>query len=713
MRATYYEGLPEDAASRIGPAGGARLVEMLSDPDERAHHQNVLLALGMSGTPGAFEAIRAWAGMPESGEIDRAAFRAWQSLPFALGHLARHDRRALGALENRLNDPGAPGWTFRHHRGARLANQSRRAAATSLGPHRSPWRPTGARARRVAWIEPGLLETRPGIPAPPRAPRGRVEPMKGRSLLLSALLLTLAGPTSAAPPDVDLHDLTWYVHIDLIDAGAGEDLAYWQGVIDEAVAEANVLLEGGQGPFDTPCCTRMDRSVSVATFGTTGDGLDVIDSVADENAIAAFSSTGSTAFLVDSGTYCGGSSPGAIGCATQPFCDGNGNDDPDLWMWVTVESFDDDTLGAVIGHERGHNSCLPHVAAAECQLMRSTVFTPGQAGCLSTSECNNFGNARTTTSSGLDCDCHDGLGGLVADGSSCTEVTGGLCSGGVCGDPMGDAATQLMASGDAAGGAPEDALLISALPGEWSSLGQITPGADDVEGLAYATDSDTLYGVIPTSGNDSIVTLNATTGALISTVGSIANGSEEIISMAYDPGATTGSGDDRLLVMEVNGTSGEIRAIDPASPSSTTLVGAILWSSADLFTGLAYDSTRDKLYAATPFFGGLFEIDLTTCPPSPCSSAPVSGIDLFRDDASLSYSADTDRLYLVGDAFSGARTFYDAIDPVTIDSERTLSLDVFSTGGLAAVPLPEPHAGAGVALGLVAVSLLAHRRRSH
>ena len=37
----------------------------------------------------------------------------------------------------------------------------------------------------------------------------------------------------------DVHDLTWYVHVDLIDAGAGRDLAFYQGLLDAAAAEAN------------------------------------------------------------------------------------------------------------------------------------------------------------------------------------------------------------------------------------------------------------------------------------------------------------------------------------------------------------------------------------------------------------------------------------------------------------------------------------------
>lgn len=132
VQARWFEGLPEERAARIGPEAAVRLREMLADPDESRSHANILVALGLSGQPGVFEAIAAWADRPRAGAIDRDTFRAWQALPFALGHLASHDRRALDRLESRLQRESAPDWHFRHHRGARLVQQSRRAAATAL-----------------------------------------------------------------------------------------------------------------------------------------------------------------------------------------------------------------------------------------------------------------------------------------------------------------------------------------------------------------------------------------------------------------------------------------------------------------------------------------------------------------------------------------------------------------------------------------------------
>lgn len=147
VRVRHYEGLPEEASQRIGPEGCARLVELLADADERRHHATILVALGRCGPEGGLEAIEAWVEGFEreagEGEIDRARFRAWQVLPFALSALAEHDPRAVDALAARLEEGLAPAWRFRHYRGAKLQQLGRRAAANGLA---ETGRPAAARA---------------------------------------------------------------------------------------------------------------------------------------------------------------------------------------------------------------------------------------------------------------------------------------------------------------------------------------------------------------------------------------------------------------------------------------------------------------------------------------------------------------------------------------------------------------------------------------
>lgn len=132
VRRVHYEGLPEAEAARIGAAGAARLAEMLADPLEKPSHGRILLALGIAGRPGAYEAMMAWvAAQPPTGEIDRDRFRAWQVLPFALGRLAARDPRAVDRLAACF-DAGPPGWSFRQFEGERLQSLERRAAAGAL-----------------------------------------------------------------------------------------------------------------------------------------------------------------------------------------------------------------------------------------------------------------------------------------------------------------------------------------------------------------------------------------------------------------------------------------------------------------------------------------------------------------------------------------------------------------------------------------------------
>jgi hypothetical protein len=268
------------------------------------------------------------------------------------------------------------------------------------------------------------------------------------------------------------------------------------------------------------------------------------------------------------------------------------------------------------------------------------------------------------------------------------------------------------AAPDTAGGGPsDDAIRVSALKGDWSTLGQFAPTAEEVKGLAHAFDAAVLYGVVPTAADDSIVTIDPSTGSILATVGTIANGGDEIISMAYDPGATSATSDDRLLVLEVtsSGSSGEFRAIDPASPSTATLLGSITLSPASGLRGLAYDATQQKLFASSNFGpDGLYEIDLSSCPPSPCSLTQVPGAGLFRSNSSLAFSPVSGNLYLAGTAFSGSRTFYDSIDTTTFESEA-VSLDQFTPAALAAVP--EPSGTMGLMAGVSALAALTWLRR--
>ena len=78
----------------------------------------------------------------------------------------------------------------------------------------------------------------------------------------------------------------------------------------------------------------------------------------------------------------------------------------------------------------------------------------------------------------------------------------------------------------------------------------------------------------------------------------------------------------------------------------------------------------------------------------------VSGLDLSRV---------TGKLYLVG--ASQGRTLYDRIDATSLTAEPSIGIDVFTPGGLAAIPVPEPDPRLALGTGAALLAGLARRRR--
>lgn len=514
-----------------------------------------------------------------------------------------------------------------------------------------------------------------------------------RRVVALALLVCCAGASRAAD-SVDLHELTWYVHVDMITAG--QPLSFYESLIGDWVVDGSERLKGDQGPFDTPCCAEL-TNLSVTTFGSPGDGLDMPDSQQDIDAFYNIGS-GSRGFVVDNLGYCAG--PGSpIGCGVIPSCIGNPNN---VWFIVSMDAHEVfDVAANTTIHERGHNTCLDHVSANRCQIMRSS----SGGGCLTSSECNDYRDGSTGT--GGSCDCHATAGSAEPDGTACTEgATTGICSGGLCGGSGSDADVQLFAAGGLESinsATPDDPLLTSGLPGGWADLGSFGAGIE-VLGLAYATDRAVLYGVTPTAGDDELITIDPVTGSKIATVGTL-SGITGVLGLAFDPGPTASDNDDRLLALKDRPSNTErLLAIDPDDASVGVLGNLNLGGG---FDGLAYDSVNQALYASSPFSGGLYEIDLSC--PNRCSVSQVSGVNRVRFDSALAYSPETEQLYLIGWQ-SGPRLLYDTIDANSLFSPPTIGIDGYTPGGLAAMPLPEPGSGIALISGLATLGWLWRRR---
>jgi len=559
--------------------------------------------------------------------------------------------------------------------------------------------------------------------------------MRAHAVVALAVAVVAFAGSAGAAPQVEIQNLRWFV-VDGI--GQGEALPHWQGVIDQAMADAKPLLQGDQGPADVPCCVDLRRTSVTAITAPTLQAVDAATDYDDMDARCAQAGGGSCAFLVDTISYCGGPSPTTIGCADTPECNQNPpDDDPTLVLVVSLDALADGSLAQTLAHERGHNACLTHVSANPCQLMRAATG----GGCIDAAECGHLRDAGNAAG-GL-CPCQNDALATAKEFGACSDdaVTGGQCSGGVCGEAGSDASLSMLVSGGTAsitGDVPDARLHVAGVTGGWTDLGA-TSGGVELTGMEYAASRRTTYAVTAT---DQLLRLDPVTGATLATIGTLpatgdfgdfppgASSNAFYQSLAFDPGPSASAADDLLYAIRESEScrvldpvacsafcSGELVSVDP-DDATTLLVGALDSLFCGGFPGLAYDSTRDRLYAAVAAGVSLYEIDLA-CPSQFCSMNEVLyGPDegsaeqnaarqiLARFRPTLAYSPTTDRLYRLG--ADSVRQIYDVFDAETLAFAEPIGIDGFTAGGLAA---PEPNASLLGAAAIAACAFVARRRR--
>ncbi len=521
--------------------------------------------------------------------------------------------------------------------------------------------------------------------------------MIGRKIAATLVLFSATSGTAHAAPTEQVHNLDWFVHQCLIDASG---LTFYQTLINDRLEEASKLVQGLQGPADTACCVEL-ADASVSAFGTCGDGLDVITTQAELDALKAL---GDGAYLVESLHYCTSFSPSIRGCATKP-----GD-----FLAAGREADDSYFLATVMAHERGHNSNLSHVFANSCELMSGS----SGGGCLASSECSAF--IAKADATGGTCDClGDNVGDpVVAVGTSCTNLGGvETCSAGLCGTASLGSEGRIMVAGGTGsptGGTPDDALEQSVIAGHWSSLGNFGSGVE-ITGLAYDSVGDVLYGIESSVGNDTLVTIDTTTGMTSGTIGAVTG--SNVIALTYDEDSSVlygiqfdatifGGPVDCVTSFGFTPCVSSVIQIDP-SDASTTFKGSLNgFIVQDGVQGLAYDHTRDDLYGSSA--AGLITIDLSSCNGSSCGSTQIDN-DYFLP-SSLTYDEASDRIIRQGSTTSVDSTI-DYFDPVSGASEIQRGIDVYTAGGAAALPVPEPRAVLSLLTSAAFVAALARRRR--
>jgi hypothetical protein len=358
---TYIHGItPEIAEREVGAAGVPALLRLVADPAFQ-RRDNAVAFLALLGDERATAALMRFLNDPP-GPVGRPEEdRSLLLVPQALGKLAqRGERRALDELLE-MTAAGSEGGVLE--------------AAAARGP-----RPTSLRDDLIGMAFRGLAYS--GAPAArarlARIAEGRVRPARrGRGLRRAArsaqkLFDALhghrgAGRTEGSGPSAAMtgagtggdepgsqettldgqsvrdSGIDYANHVDLLDPS--ERMTDTR--LADVLAEGSVRLGLADFDEDAACCVTLSVSRTGGSFGSPGDGLDIID---DADEVASVLNDSAARFkIVRAINYCGGPGLNIIGCAWKP---GKGA--------AVVRMSRLGTEAALWAHEYGHNVGLSH-----------------------------------------------------------------------------------------------------------------------------------------------------------------------------------------------------------------------------------------------------------------------------------------------------------------------------------------------------------------
>jgi hypothetical protein len=169
------------------------------------------------------------------------------------------------------------------------------------------------------------------------------------------ILLALFPHGSAAEIDQRVENLVFSIHVD---TASDLDLSG----LEQHLERARLLFHMSQASSDVTCCTKIEAA-DLELFGTSGDGMDIIDSESKWNQLG-----NRKAFVTDLVWPSPAAGRAILGGER---------------MAVALDT-PVSRLPHVIAHERGHNAGLNHRDDDPCNLMHSSG---DHAGCLQVSEC--------------------------------------------------------------------------------------------------------------------------------------------------------------------------------------------------------------------------------------------------------------------------------------------------------------------------------------
>lgn len=182
-----------------------------------------------------------------------------------------------------------------------------------------------------------------------------------RSCLVLVALALVASPAAGQAPVNNVFDITVARHVDA--ASDGNAAANY--------ATGTTLLQTDNGVCnDVACCCTLNKSGATGTFGTTGDGLDVLTSEAELTSV--FNVATHHTKVVTSASNCCGVTGGILGCAKTT--------SRNIVMVIGAP-------GDVWAHEFGHTKGLAHNNTCAQLIMHATNLN---TNAVTSAECTSF-----------------------------------------------------------------------------------------------------------------------------------------------------------------------------------------------------------------------------------------------------------------------------------------------------------------------------------
>jgi hypothetical protein len=405
---TYFHGVtPEIAQDQVGPQGVPTLIQLLHDPTFPRRDNVVAFLTHLGGDEQVDDIVQYLTEPPAPPSIPEED-RSLLLTPLALGHIAaRGSQRALDVLmsitEHRSNggilraaaalaaDPSAMRDDLLEMAVNGLAHSKTPAARDRLAKMSRHQTIPVRRGRDLASAAASALSRlaageESGTDPQPASPEGDSTGLDGGST-----------PEAASDAQAFVHDsgIDYANHV-------GVTSPMTDALLDQLLAEGS--LRAGRGDFtqDVACCVTFSRSNTGATFGSSGDGLDIIDSSTELNAV--LNNSAARFKVVRAINYCGGAGTNIIGCA---WVGGKGG------AVVRRSGLGSETVLWI--HEYGHNVGLSHNPDSQ-YIMHGVDYGTNKA--LTQAECDRY----HAPSSGAQADilatgpCTDDDGDSVQDG---------------------------------------------------------------------------------------------------------------------------------------------------------------------------------------------------------------------------------------------------------------------------------------------------------